>query len=299
MFLLFLAFLIMAIIGGGLSPTFVKLGTQEFPPLTLTFLRFLIASLIIFPIWLRNKQYIHKKDIFKLLPFSLNVMIFSIAIQYASVIMSGVASNLVPVLVAVFGYVLLKEKLTKIQIVGLFSAIIGVSILLDGAFKTKDIFSFGTPLGTILLFIGAICFSFYPVFGRSLGKKYSKTTILFFSFLFTCVLLLFCIPFEWTVRPIVLSKITLSGIFSIVFLAVFSSLCYYALYQFIINRTSAFVSSLTQYAQFTFSVLFGMILFQEYVTPLLAVGILLVLGGVFLSTTYQAYKKSRRSSVVQ
>lgn len=288
----FLIFLLVAFIGGSLNSTFLKIGGNEIPPLTLTFLRFLGAAILMFPFWAKHKRYIAAKDIVKILPFTFNVALFSVGIQLTSVIMANIIYALTPVLVGIFGHFLINEKMKKHYIIGLAFSLLGIAILIEGSVKTSDILSFGTPLGNTMLLFGAVCWAFYPISFRSLSKRYTSVTILFWNFALSAILLIPVALFELQIRPIMFSKITYAGLSSIVGLIVLSSVVHYFLYQWLIKHTSAFIASLVQYGGILFAVITGIIIFHERITMQLLIGGTLVILGLFIATTYQ-YVKSR------
>src|SRR3989344_6138599 len=100
----------------------------------LTSLRFVVATIIFLPFYLRTKKPLSKHDIITIskysIFFALNVAIFSIAIQYTTAIMSQILYTLVPVIVMILSYFILKEKLTIQKIVGLAIAMTGIAFLL-------------------------------------------------------------------------------------------------------------------------------------------------------------------------
>ena len=68
---------------------------------------------------------------------------------------------------------------------------------------------------------------------------------------------------------------------------------FYFLYQYIIKQASPLVASLMMYIQPIFSLLFGIILFQDSLTPEFAIGAALAFIGVWLVT-----KKQRKSTLI-
>lgn len=292
-------FLLISFIGGSVNPVLVKLGVKEFPPITLTGFRFLGATLVLLPFWFRGKSIMYLRDMYLLIPFSLNVVFFAVGIQYTGIAVSGILYALSPIIVATLGPVLIKEKLIKEHIVGLCIGIIGVSILLIGSFKENATQSLGTPLGNVFVIIAVICYSLYPLGSRVLSKTYTSFTVVFFGFLFTSIFLFFIIPFEWMVRPFQMQKVTVNGTLSLSGLIVFSSVVMYGLNQLLIKRASAFISSLTLYGVTFFSALSGVIVFKEKLSTELFIGGFLTITGLFLATTYTQLKLMRGTHMLQ
>ncbi len=97
--------------------------------------------------------------------------------------------------VAVIGYIFLKEKLDRSQITGLIMAIFGMSILFWGSVQTSDILSFGKPLGNIVIGIAMFSWAFYTVVSRKVSLKYKPMQIALVNFLFTLVSSIFVFVF--------------------------------------------------------------------------------------------------------
>lgn len=83
---------------GGQSPLFLKIALHEFPPLIITLLRFVIASIILSPFFIKEYKTLKKPDLKKLIGssvfFSGNLIIFGIAVQYTSAIASQILYTL-------------------------------------------------------------------------------------------------------------------------------------------------------------------------------------------------------------
>lgn len=299
MWLGLLALLVAQFIGGAGGPLAIKLGVKEFPPLTFTFLRFFFATIILLPIYLREKNKpsrVDWKNLFtKSIFFSFNAAFFSIGIQYTTAIMSQILYTLVPVIVLFFAYVLLKEKITMPKIVGLVVSSIGVSFLIEQSIEKADLFSFGHPLGNFFVLCAVFSWAFYFVFSKQLQKKYSIATITFSNFLTAVVILSLTIPFELYVRPLVLKDITIVGIGSLLYVAVFLSAIMIFLMQFGVKRTNAFSASLFSYMGPLFALFTAIPFLGERLTIGLVVGGVLILTGVFYATTYEQVRKQIRS----
>lgn len=288
----FLAFLAVSFIGGGLNGVFVRIVSQEMGSLTGTFLRFFFATGLLLPFWLQRKEPLTRSDLVKFLPFSFNVILFSFAILYTSLTMSNIIYALVPLWVAMLGFFLLGEKLSDQHVWGLLVSLLGMAILVKGSFASGDIRSFGQPLGNLLIVLGVVFWGFWLVAARTLSKKYSITTTLFFSFLITTLVLVPLLPFEGSMRMFQWD-ITAKGWGSLIGVILFSSVANYFIYQWLIKNTSAFIASFVQYGAVVFGALTGVIVFAEKLTGELVLGGGFVIVGVFLATTYTQLKKRR------
>lgn len=294
MFLVLIAFLIAAF-SGSTNPIFIRFATTEIPPITFSALRFLIAAAVLIPIWQQDKERIPIKDFYKMLPYTLNMALYSIGIQFTSVTMGSVLYTLAPILSAILGYTFLKEKLSRAHIVGAIFAFLGTTILIHGSIETKDILSFGDPVGNFIVLLAVCAWGFYPIGAKSLSKSYKDITILFYTFAMAGVISLLISPIEWLIRPIVLQNISYVTLVSILGSAFIGTLIYYYCYQWLIKNTTVFIASLVLYIGVVTAAFYGSIFFGEHLTPKLIIGTLLVLIGIFYATSFQHIKNNIKS----
>jgi drug/metabolite transporter (DMT)-like permease len=283
-------------IGGTFNSVLIKLGVKEIPPITFTMLRFFLATVIILPFYLRerNKRLIReniKSIIAQSVFFAANVGIFSIAVQFTSAVMSQVLYLFIPIIVGILSYFLFKERFTKTKIIGSLVALSGVIFLLSESIAKADILTLGTLRGNLLIILGAFLFSGYLLLSQKLTKIYSAVTTSFFTFAMTFVLLAVVVPFELMVRPLQLDKITTLGVGSLLFISVFSSAVAYFLLQFGVKKTGAFTASLFQYIGPFFTAVSASIVLGEKISLSLIIGGLLIIFGVFYATTWQYIKR--------
>lgn len=295
MWLGLLTIFLSAAIGGSVNSVAVKIGGHEFTPILFTILRFLLSSLILLPVFLFQKgPTLYKTDrkiLFLMsILFALNIVLFSIGLQFTSAIMGQLLYVVTPILVIVFAHFFIGEKYTKEKGIGLVITLSGVGFLLYQSISQQTVLTFGTPLGNILVLLGVVCTALYFVLARRLSHSYSSTTITFMNFLITFVFSLCLVPFLFFIIPHTAIHASKVGIISVGAI-VFSSVCAYMLQQATIKRTSAFVGSLSLYMSPFFTALVAIFFLREKITlPFVAGGILIALG-VFYATAYHHVKK--------
>ncbi|MBI2431149.1 MAG: EamA family transporter, partial [Candidatus Levybacteria bacterium] len=284
---------------GGFTPVMIKFGVREFPPLLLTTLRFLVASIVFYPFFFRYQRNLARHDIWFLFTRSLffagNVGFFSVAIQYTTTIVSQLLYTLVPVIVLLMSRFLFKETMTMQKIAGLIIASFGVGLILKESIVKTEILAFGTPLGNLLTLIAVFSWAFYVLVSKDLTKKYSPVVTSFSSFVTTVVVLLFLLPFEGSVRSFQIYDVTTTGILSIFGLGIFSSALMFFLIQFVIKKTSPFTASLHQYIGPFSSGVISVPILGEKPTPILFVSGLCIIFGVLLATAYEHLRKQFKS----
>ncbi|MEK7451150.1 MAG: DMT family transporter [Patescibacteria group bacterium] len=296
-----IALFIANFIGGALSPLFVKLGIREFPPITFTALRFIIATLVFLPFFIKKRERLSLKDNISLsknsIFFSINVALYAIGLQYTTVIMSQIFYTLVPIIVGILSYFILKEKFTKNKIIGSLLAFVGIIFLLVESIQKQQSLTFGTPLGNFIIFLAVTSWSFYIVLSKRLTGIYSPITTSFYSFILTMIILGLIAPIELLMRPFNINSVTSSGIFSLLGVGIISSAVSFSLIQFGIKRTTAFSASIFQYLAPLFASITAIPILGEKPTLPLMLGGALIIFGVFYATTYQYVKRGIRYMV--
>lgn len=294
----FILFLVTGLLGGT-TGALVKYLVEMTTPLTVVAARFVVAVILISPFLLRaplfKKALKNKHLIFGSVFFTANIALYAIGIQYTSLIMGQLLYVPTALIVAIIGYIFLKEKLNRQQITGLLLALIGMSILIIGSIKTSDVLSFGTPLGNILIGIGVLSWSAYTVISRKNSHTFKPEEITFINFSCASAITAIMILILY-INGNLNSQLSLSKINIDVFLiaAAVVSLLFVMLFQLLIKKTSAFTSSLITYINPLIASVLGIAFFKEHFTPHLFFGGLLIMSAVFYSTTYQ-YIKRRRS----
>ncbi|MFH1833036.1 MAG: DMT family transporter [Candidatus Levyibacteriota bacterium] len=282
----FLAIFLVSLLGGAVT-TVTKIGFLEIPPLTFTFLRFLLASLIILPLVLKSKKDF-KNNFISLFPFSLfataNIILFILGVRTTTATISQLLYAGVPLLTGLITYILLSEKLRIRKIIGIIIGFLGVVIVIFLPVLEMGIPFSGDLLGNILISCGVISYSFYLVFSQKASSKYSPVSITStFIFLTTVILLPFFlidlkINYGWW------NNVGFSGLTSLFYIAFMGTIGTYIIQQYAIKHGGSVFASMTYYLVPVFAFLSASLLLKEGLTIGLVIGGALALLGVFLTT---------------
>ncbi|MCL4365918.1 DMT family transporter [Patescibacteria group bacterium] len=288
--------LIANLVGGALTPMFIKLGVREIPPITFTAFRFIIAFLITLPLYLKHPGLKITKKNFKWVLidsvfFTVNVALFSIGIQYTGVVMSQVLYALVPIIVAFLGHFLLKERITKNNAIGSIIAFSGLLFLISQSFSGQP-GTFGTPLGNLLIMLAVLSWSCYYIVSRKITHTYSQVSISFANFLTSAIILSALIPFELKIRSFSLADISGLGVISLLVVGIFSSVICINLIQIGIKKIGTFITSLFGYIGPLAAAVTAVPFLGEKITFNLILGGLLIIFGVFYATAYSKLQKT-------
>jgi drug/metabolite transporter (DMT)-like permease len=158
-----------------------SVATEELSPITVAFLRFLGAAIILFPfMWYKepNRPRISMRDwIFFILLGLTGIFLYNIffflATKYVPIIKSSLFIATNPVLIVLLSAVFLKEKISIRQIIGLLLALLGgFYIIVNGDFEQFAHLGF-TKMDLVLL--GAvISWASYTVLGKVVLRKFSS-----------------------------------------------------------------------------------------------------------------------------
>ena len=157
-----------------------------------------------------KSQKIAKQDYKKIILASffgiaLNMLCFFKGLSLTSPISASVMMVTSPIMVLIFSSILLKEKIIKRKIIGVFVGLIGAVLLIDYG-NSGDTTDTDSTLGNFLVFVNAASYGLYLVLVKKLISKYNPITFIKWFYLFGLVLV---IPFSfiefteisWTSMP--------------------------------------------------------------------------------------------------
>ncbi|MGB5420007.1 DMT family transporter [Algibacter sp.] len=139
------------------------------------------------------KEKVAREDFLRLalcglLGAAANMLFFFHGINLTSPIDASIIMTATPVIVLIFSFIILKERITKKKLIGITIAGIGAIFLIIYGNKAAGTSSF---LGNLFVFLNASCYGLYLVLVKTLKKKYNAITIISWMFLFG---LLFVFP---------------------------------------------------------------------------------------------------------
>ncbi len=278
-----------------LGNTVVPIGTKIAAPvtgeITFMFFRFLITALVLYFILVSTRTSIFKKNNYRqyaLLGFMVgtNIFLFTYGIHYTTIIMGSLIYAITPIFVGIAGHFFLRERLDASKILGLILSLIGLFILIGRSLSGINDNAYGQPLGNILIFIAMVSYAYYIFYSRKVLKTENTSAIhtTFWTFIFVTVYMLLIFSTGLLSGYVALSSIPAFGMWGFIIVGVGSALQYYLLHLGI-KHTTAFISSIFQYIGPLIAASVSIPLLSEQLTPQLIIGGILILTGVFLSTT--------------
>ncbi|MFB0938851.1 MAG: DMT family transporter [Urechidicola sp.] len=175
------------IIAKGIMPN--KIGPSAF-----IFLRILGAGILFWILKSFIKEKVEKKDFLRLIfcgvfGIAINQLLFFHGLNLTSPIDASIIMTSLPVLVMIYSFFMLNERITRNKLAGIAIGAIGAIILIVYSNKSGGTSSL---LGNLFIFINAASYGLYLVLVKPLMKKYNTITIISWIFLFG---FLFMFPF--------------------------------------------------------------------------------------------------------
>ncbi|RYE20126.1 MAG: DMT family transporter [Sphingobacteriales bacterium] len=108
--------------------------------------------------------------------------------QYSLASNAAVLSLSLPVVTALFAFILLKEKMNRIRWISFFIAIVGVILCSTGDIKQMN-FGSKYALGNVLIFLAILGNAYYNVGCKKVAERYTEIEMVFYTYLVMVVLL--------------------------------------------------------------------------------------------------------------
>ena len=284
--------------GAGIA---VKEALIVFSPLTLIVLRFTLAVLLMLVVGLifrRNDilglQLVAKRDIPLFLlgglfqPFLYFIFETYTYQSFASPTIAEAMLSTQPVLAPIFAFLLLRERVTRNNILGILLSTIGMLLLL---LVGSDTFSLGSPWGVLLAIVTVSMSVSYSVVLRRIPTRYSSLSIVFYVQSFS----LFLFYIVWVVMgeaSTILHNSALllhhstqllhSGI-AVLYLAIFASVAAFVLFCYTVRKIGVTRANVFNNVRPVFTAMLMWLIFDEVLPIWKWIGIIIIIVGLFIS----------------
>ncbi|MDL2254658.1 DMT family transporter [Bacteroidales bacterium OttesenSCG-928-J16] len=254
-------------------------------PITTIFLRTTLTAVLLFSILkiIGKSIKIERKDYPKLFILALfNPFLYflgeSFGLKYSSPTISAAFIALIPIFTTLAASIKLKERLPKINLLGMTVSFIGIILMI----LDKNMEFTAEWYGIACLILAVLASVGYSMLIRGMSVKYNPFTIIAWQDMFGAMLFLpLFLIFEW--NTFVSAEITKELIASFLMLLIFSSMLAFPFHTFAIreigvSRASIFANLIPVVTAIT-----SFIILREYFDTNKIAGIILVISGVFLS----------------
>ncbi|NLM45004.1 MAG: EamA family transporter [Clostridiales bacterium] len=248
-------------------------------PLQLIFIRFLLGGLALLPWVIVRKEKITKKDwlFFGALGIlntvvSMGSLQLAIYMGKASTAAILISSN--PIFVVMFSYLILKECISKNNIICMILGIIGIILIIYKPDSTGD-----TPLSLLLGVIASMTFGLYTVLGKNKAENISSITMISLSAIIGSI---FTIPVLMFMR-LPIFYFPKEGFFRIMYLGLVLSGFAYITFIEALKILSASKGSMVFFLKPAIATILTVVFLGESISLRIIFGMILVAAGIFIN----------------
>ncbi|KMP34346.1 membrane protein [Bacillus cereus] len=258
------------------------------PPLTLVWLRFIIALVVLYGILKlaekkqKKKVTIRKKDWLLFAWIGFIGYFISITCQFIGTKLSdahtgSLVTSATPAFMVIFAALILKEKLTARRLLSTIIATIGVIIVIGWDIEIGSYF-----IGTIILVGAAITWALLSIYVKIASIQFSSLVITTYAIFFS---LFFITPFMiWELQTSSIGTVNTYVILGVLYLGIVSTAGAFFLWNKGLELIDASIGSLFFFFQPIVGSLLGWLLLNETLNSNFFIGGILIICSVFITT---------------
>jgi drug/metabolite transporter (DMT)-like permease len=282
----FVLMMMTAVIFWSFAFPFIKIGLEELSFINLTIMRFLIVCIVFLPLFfIKNKWFskLHKKDIFPIFLLGFfGVIVYHFGLNYGQLLISPGAASLIiatiPIFIVILARIFLNEKITKIKLLGISLALLGVIIIsIWGKANTKIEIEY--TYAAIAVLMGAILAAAYTIAGKKLLTRYNGLSLTAYAILLGSIGL---IPFLSRSLIDEVTTMSINAWGAVLFLGVISTVIGYVIWYIALSIKTASEISAYLYAVPVLATIISYFLFDDKITALFMLGGAFVIIGLVL-----------------
>ena len=211
---------------------------------------------------------------------ALNMLTFFKGLSLTTPISAAVIMVTTPIIVLILSSILMKEKMKKIKIIGIFIGLVGTIFLI--IFGKSAGYATQAELGNLLVFINAVSYGCYLILVKKLMDKYNAFT--FVKWIYTFGLLM-VLPFGWNEFHLVdWHNIPINLFWKIGFVILFSTFFTYLLNLLSMRELKPTTVAVFIYLQPLFAAIIAVGLGKDELTWVKISAAILIFVGVYLVT---------------
>jgi drug/metabolite transporter (DMT)-like permease len=175
--------------------TCIKLTQGQVGPYFTVWGPMLLSTIFLLPfVW---KDFKKEKKVFKDILVFVPLALFGAFVaqvfmtwgtQYSLASNAAILTLSLPVITALFAFLVLKEKMNKIRWISFIIAIVGVVLCSTGDIRQMD-FSSKYAVGNLLIFLAIVGNAYYNVGIKNISKRYTEMEMVFFTYVIMVILL--------------------------------------------------------------------------------------------------------------
>ena len=207
---------------------------------------------------------------------AINQLLFFEGLSRTSNINAALIMTSTPILVTGMAFLLLKDRLTLLQGLGILLGLGGAVTLI---LQYKHASGSPTAYGDLMVLLNAASYALFMVRAKPMMKKYGTIQVIKWTFIFGT---LFVIPFGAPeLQDVNWSGFSTAAWFSVAFVLLFTTFAAYLLNTFGLKHLSPSVVSYYIYLQPLFATLISRFITNEMVTSVQVLACILIFAGVY------------------
>lgn len=277
-----------------------KVALQEIPVMSLGFLRFGLACLLIAPflIPLESKhkkirlEHIPKLFLISMLLVTFNITLFYFGLKETTAINASAISLSVPIISLLIGWWFLRERIFFINLMGILLGLSGGLIILGvplvfivpNQSALPASFNGINYFGNYLILGSAICSVFGMILSKQMLKIYSPLVLTATVFLFGALAFFIPAVFEYLKNPGWVNQVSVLGILGLIYIVVLSSICAYFLLIWGLTKVDVTHANLFQNIEPAIAATLAIPLLGERISFSFIIATCLIVLGVYWAT---------------
>ncbi len=259
------------------------------PPVTLAFLRWSTATLLLLPFtlqplksaWPLVKQHLFYLAITALLGVTLFNTLIYIGSQTTSALNLSLIAISFPIFILLFSALFLGDTITSRRMAGVVVVLSSILFLISGG-DLQKLLSIEASIGDLWMLLAAIIFAVYSILIRRKPQTLNSHAFLIYTFLIGWVLL---VPWVvWEQQGMAWPTITLQSSGAILYLGLFTSIISYFLWNHAVASIGPANAGMIYYTLPLFSGIEAWLVLGEPITSIHLLSAAGILGGIYLST---------------
>lgn len=272
-----------------------KLGSSQFSPVLMTFLRMGMATVILMPIMAFKEGFKITKSEFLLASvlglFGMTFyhLFFFTALKYTTASNASVINGTMPIVTTIIAFFMIKDKINKQQIFFILLAFFGVLTILTD-WHLERLLELKFNIGDIIMFGGTISWALYSVLIKKYNKTLSALKLTSYT-LFMCTI--FVAPFAlFEIFKYNSLDVPFNQYYPIIYMAIFPTVIGYTIQQACIKKIGPSTAALFVNLVPFFSIILAVIILKEPISPMSILS-----GGIIIFSVVSFSKsKSKKTS---
>jgi drug/metabolite transporter (DMT)-like permease len=293
-------FLILANLFWAGNYVFGKYVVAEMSPLWITFTRWFLALTFLIPIsyFVERPNY---REVFKhfWLPLSCmgilgvigyNLLLYG-ALEYTSPMNASLVNALNPAMMVVFSFLILKERMTWVNVGGFALSLIGVLLILTKG-HLEWIFQTTYNRGDLMMIAANLVWVFYSIIGKRLAVPPITATA---CSVFLSVIFLF--PFLF-LQPFDITQLSVRGMTGIIYMWLFPSVCSFVFWNMAVKKVGPSYAGVYLNLITVFTAIITLMLGEKILESQIIGGAFVLIGVYFATKMTKPKEKVIRSAQV-